>query len=700
MYGTNHFSGNDGLKSLGLSVRAYSYCISRGIATVQQLLDYYSDHNGTFPAGQNAGYYTISELARKCKEILESKEIEHASKVEYGTISDWHVSVRAYNVLQSYRLITKKALIQFYRENRNSIPDNLRNCGRKTIKEIEDLCRFLLETEASSGADAPTITNATSSHSISQEKSKETISSLNRIVKKFLKVISFNEKDLHYLSSFNEQYGHFPLLWILSKYVVSDDDVLCFARAYGIDTNKGVKSPIELAEERKVTRSRIRMRISRGYQKLFGSHSDFNNALKSISNDYLLDCFGDKDFISSSDRNSGLAEINNQEGTFFSNAFILKYLSIIFKGFKTLGDFEGNRPNPEVIVLNKGLCSIFNFNVFFTGFDSLVEDASKDYNLNLREYVEDSPCWSHFSMADVDRVLSVAKAYALSRHGLYEEYEVDTLHILPKKYDVAAIVYTIVSEADTPLTLQDIIRIASEQYPRYPFQEDEVRIALREDTRIQYIRRGALQSQYLLASRNAPTSIRDAVVKVLGNSDIPVLLDDIVSYVLAYFPNRSKNSIRTSLLSDGQNRFIQYEGGRYGLSSRTYPPEFVQIVDSSRMSFAERLILLKKFLDEKCRFPSVDSSDGQEVDFAKWIDRNQDRQEVKDLIGKYAFDIWASQCMRCEYYIIKHNGKIPPKDKEPQLYKWLFDATMDLREDRLTQEQRKMFLHLKMQIRQ
>ena len=699
MNGANHFSGNDGLKSLGLTVRAYNYCISRGISTIQQLLDYYSAHNNTFPAGQNAGYYTISELARKCKELLESKNVDQAQRDECGSISEWHLSVRAYNVLQSYRLITKQSLLKFYRDNGNTIPNNLKNCGRKTINEIEDLCKFLISSEKRNEV-APTVNDSSSEALSLSDKPRDNKGGFTRFVNKFSKVLSFEDYDRLYLSTYNESYGHYPLLWLLSKYIESDDDILCFAQVYGIDTNKGVKSTIELAEARKVTRSRIRMRVSRGHLKLFGSHSDFNNALKSVANDYLADCFGNKDFVSSSDRIIRIAEINKQEGTAFTNDFILKYLSGVFKGYITLGDYENNKPNPVIIAVSKDLCNIFDFELFFKGFDTLIEEASKEINLNLREYVEDSPCWTHFSMSEVERVLGVAKEYALSRHGLYEEFEADTIHILPKKYDVSAIVYAIISEADTPLTLQDIIRIASEQYPLYSFQEDAIRIALREDTRIQYIRRGALQTQYLLASRNAPISIRDAVVKVLSNSDEPVLLDDIVSYVLAFFPTSSKNSIRTSILSDGQNRFVQYEGGRYGLSSRTYSSEFIPIADSSRLSFAERLILLKKFLDEKSRFPSVDSKDEFEVDFAKWIERNQDRKEVKELLGTYAFDIWASQCMRCEYYIVKHNGKIPPKDKEPGLYKWLFDATMDLREDRLNQEQRKMFLHLKMQIRQ
>jgi len=189
--GTNHFSGNDGLKSLGLTVRAYNYCISRGISTIQQLLDYYSAHNNTFPAGQNAGYYTISELERKCKELLASKDLNQEQKGEGETISDWHVSVRAYNVLQSYRLITKLSLLSFYRENGNAIPDNLRNCGRKTILEIEELCKFLISREKTTDTPSTTTDNHSKAPYTTSEKPREVNGGINRIIKKFSRLVTF-----------------------------------------------------------------------------------------------------------------------------------------------------------------------------------------------------------------------------------------------------------------------------------------------------------------------------------------------------------------------------------------------------------------------------------------------------------------------------------------------------------------------------
>lgn len=449
-----------------------------------------------------------------------------------------------------------------------------------------------------------------------------------------------------------------------------------------------------------VTQSRIGQRVTKGYSKLFSPTAPFTRSIKEIDPLYLKSCFEGKDFLLSTRKNVTISRLNFEEGTSFTNEFIYKFLVSIFRDYKTIGDFERNRPCPEIFALNKEICTNFQIEKFFSNLDSIIEDSYEEITLNILELVEDSPYWIKFTLQDVDRIVKVAKEYLLVKHGLYEEDEDNIIHIIPQKCDTGTIVYNIVHDARSPLTIQEIIDKASAQYSHFSFPDDVVRLALREDTRIQYIRGGNQPTRYLLASDSTPTSIRDAIVKILSDSQDPVELDEIVAYVLTHFPSSSKNSIRTSILSDSQNRFAQFEGSRYGLSSRTYSQEFIPVSDTSRMSFAERLILLKKFFDEKCRFPSTESSDEQEVDFAKWIERNQDRKEVKALIDTYAFDIWASQCRHCEEYIVKHNGRLPSKEREPNMYKWLYNATLDMREDRLSQEQRKLFLHLKMQIRQ
>ncbi len=699
MNGTNHFSENDWLKDLGLSVRAYNYCLSHGIRSVKDLLDYYSANNNSIPSGKNAGYYTIGELTRLCQELKRTVTTAQSKRERYDSINDWDVSVRAYNVLQSYRLVTKTALLQFYYGHNQTIPNDLRNCGRKTIKEITQLCHFLIRRDMVKPEHPQEQTESDAEEIVFQIRKQEAQKATFQALGLFSKIISLSAEDIAFLTSYLEQHSHYPLMWLLSKYIDSDGDLACFALSYGIDYNKGRRTIGELAKEMNVTQSRVGQRVSKGYNKLFGGHSDFFKCLQRTHNHYLLDCFGPNDYLSSSDRISRITELNNSEGTSFTNAFILNYLSSVIGDYTCFGSIEKNDRGHVVRIIRKDLCQAIDFERLFDDFDTLIENASKEIDLNLREYIEDSSCWIQFSMSLVDRVLRILKAYALSEHGLYEEDVADVIHILPKKYDIAGIVYSIVEESKSPLTLSEIINLASQQYPLCTFSEDTVRLVLREDTRIQFIRSGNQQTRFLLASNNVPTSIRDAVVRVLSDSLVPVALDDIVVYVLAYFPTSSKSSIRTSLQSDSQNRFVLYEGGLYGLASKEYPGSYVRVNDASRIPLADRIIFLKQFLDNERRFPTQDSCDEKEVELAKWVERNQDRPEVKDVIETYAPDIWKENCRRCEEYIISHRGKLPPKDREPGLYRWLLNASDDMRNERFSQEQRRLFLHLTMQIR-
>ena len=103
----------------------------------------------------------------------------------------------------------------------------------------------------------------------------------------FSKIVSLRAEDVEFLTSYSEQHGHYPLMWLLSKYIDSDGDLVCFALSYGIDYKKGRKTIGELAKEMKVTQSRIGQRVSKGYNKLFGGHSDFSKCLQKADNHVL-----------------------------------------------------------------------------------------------------------------------------------------------------------------------------------------------------------------------------------------------------------------------------------------------------------------------------------------------------------------------------------------------------------------------------
>lgn len=242
----NHFSENDELKKLGLSVRAYNYCTSRGLSTIRQLLDYFFANNNSIPAGQNAGFHTVSELTRVCRRLQESIEVLPSGNEKYGSIADWELSVRAYNVLQVYRLVTKERLLTFYFDNGQSIPKDLRNCGRKTINEIEELCKFLIQesdaNEILPNRDKQGDTTRSSGRYIQQRDNTLT----SRLLANLAKLASLSHNDFSHFSSYMEQYGHYPLLWLLSKYIESDEDTVCFMSVYGIDSSKKRRTSLRL----------------------------------------------------------------------------------------------------------------------------------------------------------------------------------------------------------------------------------------------------------------------------------------------------------------------------------------------------------------------------------------------------------------------------------------------------------------------
>lgn len=713
-----HYVENATLREIGMSVRAYNYCLARGIHNVRELLDYYCENNHSIPAGQNAGLVTISEISAISYNLLKiKKKIEKdssttprdkdsyrlekktqapqinctpcptkASSAETKTLSgfksyitEWGLSTRAYNFCQKNRLTTRDALLFYYISHDYSIP-KANNCGDVTVRELESLCKSLIQ---SSG----------------EEPQPHIVSSIAEAKSPF-EALLLNEDDIEAVENYKKENGHYPILRIISDYILADESVSCFAAIYGIDERIRIKSISELASLYQVSPARIGQRINQGYGRLFGPSFPLLTSIKKVDYSYLKQCYCNKDYLTSTGYNTEINTLNKAEGAALSNSFILRFLSCLFQDYQALGCFERNKPNPEIVLIHDDICRVFDFGSFCSTIDELIKNATNVINLNIREYVEDSPHWIKFSFSMIGRVVDAAKSYLLIRHGLYEEQEEDIFQIIPKSYHYEEIVYSIISKENAPLTLPDILRIGNKQFPLSGLSEDKIKLAIRNDKRIVTRRGGALGPMYMLATNNTPTSIRDAAVRILDSCEYPVKLDDIVSYVLGYFPTSSKNSIRTSLLSDDRGRFQQYEDGRYGLASKTYSEDYRRVADSARLSYADKLIKLKAFLADNKRFPSVSSRDDSESFLAKWMERDKDKPEVKGIINTFSRDIWKNECLRCEKFIVSHNGKLPSKEKTPDLYQWLFNSSIDMREDRLDQEQRRMFMHLRMQIRQ
>jgi hypothetical protein len=196
-----------------------------------------------------------------------------------------------------------------------------------------------------------------------------------------------------------------------------------------------------------------------------------------------------------------------------------------------------------------------------------------------------------------------------------------------------------------------------------------------------------------------PSSIRDAIVRKLESSVSPVSLEEVASFVQTYFPSSSNRSIRTTMSNDSRARFVQYKGGLWGLAGKSYSDEYKLEEVVAHQGQEERLISLKAFIAEKLRFPDTDSLDPEEVSLARWMERHSEKKAVIELLREFEDAVWKACWTSCEEYIRGHYKKLPTRESNPILYKWYVKAMDDYCNDNLTQEQRKMMLHLAMQIR-
>jgi len=688
MYTYDHSGDDDRLLSLGLSVRAYNYCLRNGIKTVSELIDYFHSNGDSIPPGINAGKTTITELSFVCKTLLSTSDLKFNNDSAEAGIKSWGLSTRAYNCCQASRLTTKADLVGYYLSNNRSIPPQP-NAGKKTIDELSELCVRLLREE-------PSLAYGFDIHDG------------NNLINYINKAFNLSDEDSSFLALFHENHSHIPILWLISKLIDSNNDIFCFAYAYGIDQSRGQKSVADLAKQFQVTVARAGQRVVNGYSELFNisdpqqrvkiNKCELSRVFCTENTRYLEEYISDSDVICSDDPISKVEDLNISENTSFSCSFILKLISSLSDNFMCLGDFERNRQDTDIILVNKEISRVFDFAQFIKEFYHLIEGLVECSTINIREYVEDSPCWIEYSSRNVDRVLKACKQIILSRHEIFDENGDDIYIIYPQKIDIGAVAYSIISAAGYPITLTEIISEAAKQYPTNSFSEETIRIAIKEDDRIQYKRDGGGKTKYLLANADIPSSVRDAIVRVLENSATPVKLDDIVDFVMLHFPSSSKNSVRTTMLNDGRSRFVQFADSRFGLSSKEYSSDFEVLSDTSRASYEERIIMLKNFLHENSDFPSVYSENSEEVSLARWVDRNTNRQELSELISTYRPIIWEAQCKLCEQYIISHSGRLPSKERSPKLFAWLMKAAEDFNDGLLSQSQKKLYLHLKMVI--
>ena len=299
----------------------------------------------------------------------------------------------------------------------------------------------------------------------------------------------------------------------------------------------------------------------------------------------------------------------------------------------------------------------------------------------------------------------------LVKHITTEIYKVqiteDEKLYLPQNYiDIAEELYDILSKKGEPMHVEDIFKEFKTRYPDHKFTAPlQIKSYLFKHKHIKAVGK---TSCYALDSWEGIYfgSIRDLLVDLLSDSDVPLHIDNLYDGVTEHYPKTTKASIAATMEDENFQRFVEFEGSYFGLTSKEYPAEFVPASSVQRYSFEDRFQMFKDFIETYRRFPSYNGGDN-EASLMRWYYNittevlsmtDEQRTLFNDTLKRYdelGIPRYATEsefllkCQDVKDYIRQHHT-LPTNREAPELYAWLrrsrdnYDSYTDKRRQYMT----------------
>ena len=299
----------------------------------------------------------------------------------------------------------------------------------------------------------------------------------------------------------------------------------------------------------------------------------------------------------------------------------------------------------------------------------------------------------------------------LVKHITTEIYKVqiteDEKLYLPQNYiDIAEELYDILAKKGEPMHVEDIFKEFKTRYPDHKFTDPlQIKSYLFKHKHIKAVGK---TSCYALDSWEGVYfgSIRDLLVDLLSDSDVPLHIDNLYDGVTEHYPNTTKASVAATMEDENFQRFIEFEGSYFGLTSKEYPAEFVPASSVQRYSFEDRFQMFKDFIETYRRFPSYNGGD-KEASLMRWYYNvttgvlsmtDEQRTMLNDALRRYdelGIPRYATEsefllkCQDVKDYIRQHHT-LPTNREAPELYAWLrrsrdnYDSYTDKRRQYMT----------------
>ena len=487
-----------------------------------------------------------------------------------------------------------------------------------------------------------------------------------------------------FVFDFIKEHNHAPLFFLMYHYLrlseSKSDRIYCLAN--GIFDGKR-RTLNEVAEVMNLSRERVRQIL---YQTIEVQESALAN---NDGWDYYNELF-DLPFIYEKTKE-------------FARLKEVEHLSVDFEVFASLvslkADFKAEDVEGHTILINNNYRDLKLTDCLDTLLSIIDAKYSTDTYVPIDSVLFNVP----------EKLKSAMKE--LIKHITIEIYKVnitedDKIYLPQNCIDIAEELYDILAKKGEPMHVEDIFKEFKMRYPDHKYTDPlQIKSYL---YRHKHIRAVGKTSCYALDSWEGIYfgSIRDLLVDLLSASNVPLHLDNLYDGVTKHYPNTTKASLAATMEDENLQRFIEFEGDCFGLTSKEYPAEFVPASSVQHYRFDERFLMFKEFVDTYHRFPSYNGGD-KEASLMRWYYNvttgvlsmtDEQRAMLNDTIRQYdengipryatEFD-FLLKCQEVKDYIRQHHT-LPTNREAPELYAWLrrsrdnYDSFTDKRRQYMT----------------
>ena len=259
---------------------------------------------------------------------------------------------------------------------------------------------------------------------------------------------------------------------------------------------------------------------------------------------------------------------------------------------------------------------------------------------------------------------------------------------LPQNFiDIAEEIYDILAKKGEPMHVEEIFNEFKKRYPDHKYTDPlQIKTYMYKHKHIKAVGK---TSCYALDNWEGVYfgSIRDLLVDLLSASDLPLHIDYLYEGVSEYYPNTTKASVAATMEDENLQRFVEFEGGFLGLTSKDYPAKYIAAASVQRYHFEDRFQMFIDFVETYHRFPSYNGSD-QEASLMRWLYNvtngvimmtEEQKKKLDDTLIHYdelgyprsaTENDFLIKCQDVKEYICQHH-MLPTNSNAPELYTWL-----------------------------